>query len=360
MIHIDIKLKRKDFNIDVNQVFDDGITGIFGASGSGKTSILNSISGLVGPDEGRITIGKKTIYDSSKKINQPVDRRNIGYVFQEGRLFPHMTVEKNIRYGEKRFGSKRLSFDEVVDLLKIRHLLNSKPAKISGGERQRTALARTLLSCPSILLLDEPFSALDTHIRSEIIPFLLKIHQTVNIPILVVSHDITDLLKLSHRLFLVKEGKCIGHDDYHQLIKKPELNHVFGPNSLLNSVNMCVADVDHDLGLTTLASINLKEEVKVYCVKSKEKYQLGEVIKVFINADDIALSKVYNKDISVHNQLKGTVTDIIERNNFKLCIVNVGFPLIVEVTADSMKKLAISKGSSIWCLFKSVAIDVIG
>ncbi|GAF05632.1 sulfate/thiosulfate import ATP-binding protein CysA [Saccharicrinis fermentans DSM 9555 = JCM 21142] len=360
MIYIDIKLKRKNFDIEVDQVFDDGITGIFGPSGSGKTSILHSISGLAQPDTGCIKVGKQVVYNASENKNVSVDKRNIGYVFQEGRLFPHMTVEKNIRYGEKRFGNKGLGFDQIVDMLSVRHLLHCKPAKISGGERQRTALARALFACPKLLLLDEPFSALDKNIRNQIIPFLLKIHQVLHIPILVVSHDITDLLKLSHRLFLVKDGKCIGHDHYLQLIQRKELSGILGANSLLNAINMQVTEVEPDYGLRTLKGVDLEKEVTIYCLKNRKKYQTGEMIKVFINADDIALSKVYHEDISIHNQLKGIVTDIIDRGHLKLCIVDVGFPLIVEVTSDSVKKLAVSKGSTVWCLFKSVAIDVIG
>ena len=171
MTEVDIILPRKNFELSICEQFSDGITGIFGPSGSGKTSLLHTISGLETPKKGRLVVNNRVLFDSGKGINLPVEKRNIGYVFQEGRLFPHMTVEKNLLYGLKKNGNSNVGFDEVIDLLNLGHLLKSKPSQISGGERQRTALGRSLLSSPEILLLDEPFSAVDTRLRKQILPF---------------------------------------------------------------------------------------------------------------------------------------------------------------------------------------------
>ena len=210
MTKVDIILPRKNFDLIIHQTFSDGITGIYGPSGSGKTSLLQAISGLALPKSGHISIDKRTVFDTKRKINIPVEKRNIGYVFQEGRLFPHMTVEKNLLYGQKKEKNRKVGFREVVDLFNLSHLLKSKPWQISGGERQRTALGRSLLSSPDILLLDEPFSAVDTRLRDQILPFILKIQQKVQVPILVVSHDLPDLLKLTNILCIIKDGRCLG------------------------------------------------------------------------------------------------------------------------------------------------------
>lgn len=359
MIDVNIKLKRDNFDVVINESFGSGITGVFGPSGSGKTSLMHSISGLAHPQEGEITINNKTIFSKEKRINVSVEKRNIGYVFQEGRLFPHMTVEKNLRYGVKKNKRNGLTFEAVVELLNLSHILTSKPANISGGERQRTALGRSLLSSPDILLLDEPFSAVDANLREQILPFLLKIHKTVQIPLLVVSHDITDLLKLTSRLCLINNGRCIGHDNYHNLLQKPDLQGVFGKHSLINSITLKVAYVE-DNGLAILSTKKNENQIKVLCENSIGQYDVGQEIMIFIRPDDVALSNRPLEGITIQNQLEGTIAYIIERNNSILCMVDVGFPLVVEITAASLNRMDIINGSKVWCLFKSAAIDVAG
>ncbi|MFV0378760.1 MAG: molybdenum ABC transporter ATP-binding protein [Mangrovibacterium sp.] len=359
MIQINIKLKRDSFDVLVNETFNNGITGIFGPSGSGKTSLLNAICGLATPCEGYISINGKTVFNRSEKINIPVEQRRIGYVFQEGRLFPHLTVDKNLRYGMKG-NCPDGYFNKVVDLLNLRHILTSKPSKISGGERQRTALGRALLSSPELLLLDEPFSALDSNLRQQILPFLLKVHQTISIPIMVVSHDITDLLKLSNRICLMQTGRVIGHDDYHQLLRQPQLQSFFGKHSLLNALSMRVVRADEETGITHVCFGESHNWIKVLVEKSQRVYKKGDELKLFIASDDIALSSKRLPYVTIQNQLDGIILDIIVRENTRLCLVNVGFPLVVEVTAESLRRMDIEVGASVWCLFKSVAIDVAG
>ena len=360
MIKVDITLPRKNFDVVIHENFSEGITGIFGPSGSGKTSLLQTISGLAIPEKGHISIGNRTVFDSEMKINLPVEKRNIGYVFQEGRLFPHMSVEKNLLYGMKKYSGNKVKFNEVVDLLNLGHLLKSKPASISGGERQRTALARSLLSSPVILLLDEPFSAVDINLRNQILPFILKIQQKVQIPILVVSHDLPDLLKLTNTLFLIKDGQCIGHGEYYDLLKIKSLTEIIGSNALVNSIPTRVLQPGSKNGLTLLGWKQGNREVYIKCEKSKGTYRDGQNLKIFINADDIALSTEPLSNVTIQNQIEGTITDIIERESTLLCIVDAGFKLVVEITSESQKRMKIHKESKVWCLFKSVAIDVAG
>ena len=360
MIDVDIYLPRKNFSIAIHETFSDGITGIYGPSGSGKTSLLHAISGLAIPRKGKISICGKEVYNSEKKTFIPVEKRNIGYVFQEGRLFPHMNVEKNLLYGFKKNGSNKIRFNEIVEMLNLGHLLKSKPSAISGGERQRTALGRTLLSSPDILLLDEPFSAVDIRLRSQILPFIIKIQQKIKIPILVVSHDLPDLLKLTNTLCIIREGKCIGHGEYHKLLKSENVLDVFGLGTIMNSVVMQVEQVDPDNGLTILAAKNMKSSIRIKCEKSRITYKPDQELKIFISADDIAISSEKLTGITIQNQLKGTILDVITRDSSILCIVDVGFKLVIEITAESQKRMEIIKGSKVWCLFKSVAIDVAG
>ncbi len=360
MLIVDINLTRKNFDLAINEQFPVGITGIFGPSGAGKSSMLHAISGLVKPDKGRISINERILFDTEKQINVPIDKRNIGYLFQEGRLFPHMSVERNLKYGIKAKTNSVVNFDEVVHLLNLEHLLPSRPATISGGERQRTALGRSLLSSPDILLLDEPFSAVDTNLRKQILPFIIRIQKTVQLPILVVSHDLPDLLKLSGNLCLIKNGECAGHNEYYELLRSPEAAEMIKSNVLVNTINMEVIHQIPGNKLTMLRWADDSREVIIKCDQKNKIYSEGENVSAFIDADDIALSTQRLDHLSIQNQIKGTITDIIQQNAAELCVVDVGFKLVVKITEDSLKRMDLSKGSIVWCLFKSVAIDVVG
>lgn len=360
MIKVNITLPRKNFDIVIKEDFSDGITGIFGPSGSGKTSLMHAISGLATPASGSISIDDRCVFDTEQKINVPIDKRNIGYVFQEGRLFPHMSIEKNLLYGVKKGVKNKISFEEVVKLLNLEHLLSSRPSQVSGGERQRTALGRSLLSSPDILLLDEPFSAVDTNLRNQILPFIIRIQQKVNIPILVVSHDLPDLLKLTDTLCIIKNGNCLGHGGYYELLKTKAITEIFGTNSLVNSIEMKVFETRKETGLSLLRWKQTEKEVLIKCEKSKHIYEKNQNVKIFINADDIALSNDKLENVTIQNQIEGTVTYIIKRESTQLCIIDAGFTLVVEITSDSLSRMNISKGTQVWCLFKSVAIDVAG
>ncbi|MDW3195705.1 MAG: molybdenum ABC transporter ATP-binding protein [Cytophagales bacterium] len=356
MVSVDYLLDRGNFKTQVKTIFPKGITGIYGPSGSGKTTLLNVIAGLDKPDTGSIEVGDHTLFDSEANIHTPISKRNVGYVFQEGRLFPHLSVEQNLKYGIKPEKASQFTFKEVIDLLQIQHLLSSRPAQLSGGEQQRVAIGRALLSSPAILLLDEPFSALDTQLRDQILPFIYQIHQRIEIPILVVSHDLSELLKLSQNLLCLQHGQCVGHGNFIDLIKQPETHAVFGNRPLINCFEMQPVLTDKDEDLTTLKWQYDKQDVFVKCQRTAIEHE-GSV-RVFLNADDISLSLHQVEQVTTQNQLSGKVTQLIPRNQAMICIVNVGFPLIVEITRDSQKRLNIQVGTSLWCLFKSVAIGL--
>lgn len=359
MISVDICLPRKNFDIKIKEDFNGGITGIYGSSGSGKTSLFQTIAGLVTPESGRVVINYKSVFDSERKINNTVAERRIGYVFQEGRLFPHLNVEKNLLYGFKKNEENKVSFAEVIDLLNLGHLLKSKPAQISGGERQRTALGRALLSSPSVLLLDEPFSAVDAQLRNQILPFIYKIHQHIKIPILVVSHELTDLLKLTQRLFIIRDGKCLGHGEYTDLLRVPALREIIGSNVSVNTLEMEVEDVDAVRGMVQLGHANMSQKVKAIYDSVNSKCSPGNLVKLFIRSDDVTLSLANLEGVSVHNQLKGEVKEIIRGKHIDICVVDIGVPFVVEVTGESVKRLNLEVGSDVWCLFKSVAVDMV-
>ena len=213
MIEIRAKLHRKNFDLDANLNLQERVTALFGPSGAGKSTLLNIIAGLIKPDVGRLVIDGECLFDNQTDVNMPIHQRRIGLIFQEGRLFPHLTVQHNLTYGfnllEKQ--QRRFSFDQIVALLEIGHLLKQRPHQLSGGEKQRVAIGRALLSSPRLLLLDEPLASLDERLKGQILPFLKKVAQEINIPMIYISHSIEEIQQITNNIILIDNGKCKQH-----------------------------------------------------------------------------------------------------------------------------------------------------
>lgn len=203
MIDCHIQLKQGKFDLDQRFQSDQSVIGLFGASGSGKTTILHSIAGLVTPQAGWIKIKNQTWFDQAQKINLSTQQRRIGLVFQDAQLFPHKNVKQNLLFGFKHIQPQQRQFevDYITELLKLEHLIERMPIKLSGGEKQRVALGRALLYSPQLLLLDEPLSALDAAHKAEIIPFFQRVKQELGIPMLYVSHDKSEIEQLTHEIW---------------------------------------------------------------------------------------------------------------------------------------------------------------
>lgn len=209
MLAVDVQKRLGDFSLAAKFETEHGVTALFGPSGSGKTSVINMIAGLLKPDKGRIAIDGEALFDSNAGVNRPPHRRGIGYVFQEGRLFPHMKVRSNLDYGRWMSGIKRDSstFDRVVDLLGIAHLLDRRPGALSGGERQRVAIGRALLMQPRLLLLDEPLASLDAARKAEIFPYLQRLRDEAYVPMIYVSHSPGEIRRIANSVVHLDGGR---------------------------------------------------------------------------------------------------------------------------------------------------------
>ena len=209
MLSVDVDKTLGDFKLHAGFSAEGGATALYGASGAGKTSLINMIAGLLRPDRGRIVLDGEVLFDDSKRISVPVWRRRIGYVFQEGRLFPHLSVRRNLDYGRWMGGhaADADAFARVVDLLDIGPLLERRPGKLSGGERQRVAVGRTLLMRPRLLLLDEPLASLDTARKQEILPYLQRLRDEARVPMIYVSHDAAEVKRLATRVVMLEGGR---------------------------------------------------------------------------------------------------------------------------------------------------------
>lgn len=209
MIEVQVKLKRQPFELDVSLNLSHRVTALYGPSGAGKSTLLSIIAGITKPDSGRIVIDGECLFDGQVRINKPVHQRRIGLVFQDGRLFPHLTVEQNLRYA-LNFVLKQhqqFNFQQIVNLLELGHLLKQRPHQLSGGEKQRVALGRALLSSPRLLMLDEPLASLDERLKSQILPFLKLVADEVNIPMIYISHSKEEIMQITSNLIHIQFGK---------------------------------------------------------------------------------------------------------------------------------------------------------
>jgi molybdate transport system ATP-binding protein len=211
MLSVEVEKTLGEFRINVRFAGESGATGLFGPSGSGKTSIINMIAGLMTPDRGRIALGDLVLFDSVAGIDMKVAQRRVGYVFQEGRLFPHMSIRSNLDYGRWMSGLAvdASAFARVVELLDIGHLLARRPGKLSGGERQRVAVGRALLMQPRLLLLDEPLASLDAGRKGEILPYLERLRDEAEVPMIYVSHDAAEMKRIATRIVRIEDGKVV-------------------------------------------------------------------------------------------------------------------------------------------------------
>jgi molybdate transport system ATP-binding protein len=209
MLIVDVKKRLGDFSLSARFEGTSGVTALFGPSGSGKTSIIGMVAGLMKPDSGRIAIDDEVLFDSATSIDEPAHKRRVGYVFQDGRLFPHLSVARNLDYGRWMSGADRdeKQIKHITGLLDIAHLLRRRPGALSGGERQRVALGRALLMKPRLLLLDEPLASLDAARKSEILPYFLRLRDEIKLPMIYVSHDATEVKALANHVVMIDAGR---------------------------------------------------------------------------------------------------------------------------------------------------------
>src|ERR1700731_4790099 len=211
MLRVDVSKQLGEFSLQAAFASEGRVTGLFGASGAGKTSLINMIAGFLPPDRGSIAIDDETLDDTTANLHVPPHRRRIGYVFQDARLFPHLDVRQNLDYGRRmnRLANDPAQHARVTDLLDIGRLLDRRPGQLSGGERQRVALGRALLSKPRLLLLDEPLGSLDEGRKVEILPYLMRLRDEANVPMVYVSHDGDEMRQLATSIVMLKRGRVI-------------------------------------------------------------------------------------------------------------------------------------------------------
>ncbi len=341
---------------------DSSITGVFGPSGAGKTTLFNLLSGVDNPKKGKIRLNFESLVDIDNNIIKDGKNRNIGYVFQENYLFPHLNVKRNLLFS-KRYSKKKkqyISFKDVVKLLEIKDLLNKKPRELSGGERQRVAIGRALLSQPRLLLLDEPFSNVDCSKRKQIISYLLRINNHFKIPMVIISHHLEDILKLTRKVVIIEKGRCTACGDIFNIIKNGEKPELVRPKKYQNTFEVSYKEYNKFENIYHLVLGN-DQEIKIsdHSKLLHKSIKQGTKIQLSLRPIDVALSIYQQEGISIQNQIKGKVKQIINSPEGIFCIVDCGFELFVEISQGIIHKLYLHEGQEIYCQIKANDFDVV-
>ncbi|HUO25482.1 MAG TPA: molybdenum ABC transporter ATP-binding protein [Candidatus Aquilonibacter sp.] len=344
----------RDFSLDVELTAGPGFTILFGASGAGKTTALNCIAGLSKPEAGRIAAGSRVLFDASARIDVPVAKRGVGYVFQELALFPHLTVEQNIGYGLVKL-PRSVAQERSAALLhsfRIEHLAGQLPTEISGGERQRVALARALVTDPVVLLLDEPLAALDAPTKSRILDDLRAWNQQRQIPILYVTHSREEVFALGERVLVFDAGRIIAQGAPHDVLGVPRQETVAQLAGCENIFDAVVESIHADRGTMTCRLVS-ENGRNVTLETPLVRAELGSKLRVGIHAGDILLATAPPVGLSARNVIAGNLVALERRDVIVSAGVDCGVEMEVHLTLAARDSLQLAPGREVWLVIKT-------
>ncbi len=354
MLDLSIRRQQGDFRVEVDLSAGPGVTALFGRSGSGKSSVINMVAGLARPDEGRIEVAGKVLFDSTLGLDLAPEARRLGYVFQDARLFPHLSVAGNLTFGMRLLPSaeRRIGLEEVVEVLGIGHLLDRRPAKLSGGERQRVAIGRALLASPRILLMDEPLAALDNQRKTELLPYINRLARQFAIPILYVSHSMDEVLALADTLVLMDEGRAKAVGEVEDLLSRTELRPLTGRYDAGSVIRATVAGHDSTYGMSQLTFSGgtlLVEKVEL---------AVGTPVRLRIHARDVSISIDPPSRISMRNVLPAIVKSVRQAEGWLTDVVLDchGTDIWAQITAHAQAHLNLVPGMRVNALIKALTV----
>ncbi len=353
-LQLRLQLGYTDFDLDLELALPgSGISALFGPSGSGKTTCLRAIAGLERAREGKVVVNGEVWQDEARGIFLPTHRRALAYVFQDARLFEHLDVRGNLQYGLKRAGAgSTADWDGVIDMLDIGQLLNRRPDRLSGGERQRVAIARALLSDPRLILLDEPLASLDDARKAEILPYLERLHESLRIPAILVSHSIDEVARLADHLVLLEAGRVVASGPLRQTLARIDL-----PERWLARAGVVIE--------ATVMTLDPADQLATLAFRGGEllvparNAHIGNRLRCRIEARDVSLSLQASSASSILNRLPVTIIDSRAGAHPALQLVQLdaaGEIILAEVTRRSWLAMALEPGQQVWAQIKAVAL----
>lgn len=351
---LSVRLRHAFPGFTLDAAFDapSGVTALFGKSGSGKTTVVNAVAGLLRPDAGAVTVNGRTLLDTAQKLYVPTPQRRVGYVFQDARLFPHMSVAKNLAYGRWWAGAPSAKDTaRITDLLGIDHLLDRAPLALSGGETQRVAMGRALLARPDVLLLDEPLAALDAPRKAEILPYLERLRSEAQIPILYVSHSVAEVARLATTVIVLEDGKVVRTGPATDVLSDPTAVSQLGVRDAGAVIQARVLH-HHDDGLSEL------ETSAGRLFLPRVDAQIGATLRVRIQAQDVILSRTRPEGLSALNILPGTVTSLLQGEGPGVLVqmASGDDQVLARVTRRSAQALELAEGATCYAVVKTVSV----
>ncbi|MBF9194534.1 molybdenum ABC transporter ATP-binding protein [Microvirga terrestris] len=355
ILDVDIYHRQGGFSLEVRFQSDGKLTALYGPSGSGKTTIVNAIGGLVQPDHARIVVQGRELVDTKTNIVVPKHKRRIGYVFQEGRLFPHLNVRHNLLFGRwfTPSGERKASFDHVVDLLGITHLLDRRPSTLSGGEKQRVAIGRALLADPQLLLMDEPLASLDEARKSEIYPYIERLRDEGGVPIVLVSHSVAEIARLATSVVVLSEGKVVASGPAAEVLRH---TNYFAQSGLTEAGALIEAQVS---GHNAAYDLTVLQARAGALSVPRLPHPIGTILRVRLRARDIILSLAPPHGLSALNVLPAFISSIgdAEGASMDVQLDCGGDPVVARVTRKSVEELGLKPGLPVHAIIKSIAFD---
>ncbi|UZE21741.1 molybdenum ABC transporter ATP-binding protein [Pseudomonas sp. B21-056] len=357
MIQARLQLDHGSFSLDLDvQLPGRGVTALYGQSGSGKTTCLRCIAGLERAPAGLVRVNGDVWQDSERGVFVPPHQRAVGYVFQEASLFSHLSVRANLAFGLKRIApaQRRVEMDQATELLGIGHLLERQPHNLSGGERQRVGIARALLTSPRLLLMDEPLAALDARRKNEILPYLQRLHDELDIPVLYVSHSQDEVARLADHIVLLDAGRALASGPIGETLARLDLPLALGDDAGV-VVQGTVSGYDPAYQLLTLTLPGSLLNVRV----AHTPLAVGQPLRFKVQARDVSLSLANDAQTSILNRLPVTVTGELAADNAAHVLIRLeaaGTPLLARITRYSRDQLALHPGQVLWAQIKAVAV----
>jgi len=357
-LSVDIVCRSSDsFAIATRFTAEQGFTMVLGRSGSGKTTLLECIAGLARPRSGRISIGEKVLFDAEAGIDVPVPERRFGYLFQSLALFPHMSVEQNVKYGISKFPSaeQERRITSMLESLRISHLRKRKPGEVSGGERQRIALARSLVTDPAALLLDEPLTALDTSTKSKMVDDLRQWNTAHRIPILYVTHSPEEAFALGERVIVLEAGRVAAQGMPQEVLKSPRretIAQLVGFENVFDATVTALMEAQGTM-LCRVGRNHLELEVPLTNVS------VGAPVRIAVRAGDIMLAAERPHGLSARNTFEGRVTDIRRAGVTVVAMIDSGVVFEVHLTPAAAEELKLAPGRSVWMVLKTYSCSLV-
>jgi molybdate transport system ATP-binding protein len=339
------------FLLDVEMEVAPGITILFGPSGAGKSTLLDCVAGLTQPDAGRVAVNGSALFDSANKINVPPQDRQISYVFQSLALFPHMSAEANIAYGLSHIPEeeRRARVSEILQMFRVEKLRTRKPREISGGEQQRVALARSLVTLPRVLLLDEPLTGLDAELTASIIDDLRAWNAAHKIPILYVTHSREEVDALGERVVALVHGKIVSEGTPREVLDAPRRKRLAQAAGFENLLNATVLDLRETDGVMRVRLGNTDRELEVPLGHAAP----GDRVRIAVRAGDILLATEAPRALSARNVLEGKIVSLERRGSLVAARVDCGDTFTVHVTPGAERTLQLAPEKPVWLVLKT-------